>query len=191
MLERALWDSAAELQEFLERLGLPFCFIGGIAYQRWGEPRVTRDLDVTVVTGFGSEEPFIDTVLKRYQARITDAAAFALRSRVLLVADIAGYGIDLSLGGLPFEQRIVDRSTAWGTPGSGQIRTCSAEDLIVLKAFAGRPQDWLDVQKVVIRQGSRLKDSLIVEELVPLAELKGEPEIVDRVQRLLATDSQN
>ena len=76
------------------------------------------------------------------------------------------------------------RSSLWGTPGSGSIRTCSAEDLIVLKAFASRPQDWLDVEKVIIRQGTRLDRSLIVEELKPLVELKEEPEILEQVERL-------
>ncbi len=69
-------------------------------------------------------------------------------------------------------------------PGHGDIRTCSAEDLVVLKSFASRPQDWIDVEKVVIRQGSRLNRSLIVEELSPLAELKEEPETMERLAGL-------
>jgi len=184
MIERSLWDSAVELQGFLDSCQFEFCFIGGIAIQRWGEPRVTDDMDVTVITGFGNEIPFIQSVLKRYQSRITDAAAFAIHSRVLLIQDIAGYGIDMSLGALPFEERIVQRSSLWGTPGRGSIRTCSAEDLIVLKAFASRPQDWIDIEKVIIRQGQRLDRILILEELIPLSELKEEPEILEHVERL-------
>jgi len=184
MIDRALWDSAVELQGFLEACQFQFCFIGGIAIQRWGEPRVTDDMDVTIIAGFGDESPLIRSILKRYQPRIPDASGFALHSRVLLLQDIAGHGIDISLGALPFEERVVMRSSLWGTPGSGSIRTCSAEDLIVLKAFASRPQDWLDVEKVIIRQGTRLDRSLIVEELKPLVELKEEPEILEQVERL-------
>ena len=37
--------------------------------------------------------------------------------------------------------------------GAGfRLLTCSAEDLIVLKAFASRPQDWIDIDAVVLRQ---------------------------------------
>jgi hypothetical protein len=185
MIDRALWDSAIELQGFLEACRYQFCFIGGIAYQRWGEPRVTDDMDVTVITGFGNETPVIQKVLKRYQARVSDASGFALQTRVLLIQDIAGFGIDMSLGALPFEERIVARSSLWGVQGIGHIRTCSAEDLVVLKAFAGRPQDWIDVEKVIIRQGQRLQRPLIIEELTPLAELKEEPEILEHLQSLL------
>ncbi len=81
--------------------------------------------------------------------------------------------------------RVVQRSSLWGTPGSGTIKTCSAEDLVVLKAFASRPQDWIDVEKVIIRQGERLNRPLIIEELTPLAELKEDPQILENVQSLL------
>jgi hypothetical protein len=185
MIDRALWDSAIELQGFLETCRYQFCFIGGIAYQRWGEPRVTDDMDVTVITGFGNETPVIQAVLKRYQARVSDAAGFALQTRVLLIQDIAGFGIDMSLGALPFEERVVTRSSLWGVHGLGHIRTCSAEDLVVLKAFASRPQDWIDVEKVIIRQGQRLNRQLIIEELTPLAELKEDPQILEHLQSLL------
>lgn len=73
----------------------------------------------------------------------------------------------------------------WGVQGLGHIRTCSAEDLVVLKAFASRPQDWIDVEKVIIRQGQRLNRPLIIEELTPLAELKEDPEILEHLQSLL------
>jgi hypothetical protein len=69
-------------------------------------------------------------------------------------------------------------------PRHGEIRTCSAEDLVVLKSFASRPQDWIDVEKVIIRQGPRLDRALIIEELKPLAELKEEPEILSRLDQL-------
>lgn len=167
-------------------MNLKFCFIGGIAIQRWGEPRVTDDLDVTVLTGFGNESPVIQTMLQRYQSRIEDAKGFALQARVLLLQDISGCDIDMSLGALPFEDRIVERSSLWGTPGYGSIRTCSAEDLIVLKAFASRPQDWIDVEKVLIRQGKSLDRALIIDEITPLTELKEEPAILTHLEQLMS-----
>ena len=38
-----LFRLAAEVQDFCQRQQWPFCFIGGIAVQRWREPRVTLD----------------------------------------------------------------------------------------------------------------------------------------------------
>jgi len=62
--------AAAELQFFCESRDWRFCFIGGLALQRWGEPRETVDIDLTLLTGFGGEEPFVEALLDRYKARI-------------------------------------------------------------------------------------------------------------------------
>ena len=90
-----------------------FCFIGGLAVQRWGEPRVTRDVDLTLLTGFGGEDAFLDALLASYAARVDDARRFARQYRVLLLKTADGIGIDISLGALPFEERIVSRGPAW------------------------------------------------------------------------------
>ena len=55
--------AAAELQAFCESQGWRFCVIGGSALQRWGEPRETADVDLTLLTGFGGEEPFVGKLL--------------------------------------------------------------------------------------------------------------------------------
>lgn len=184
MIDSSLWGSSIELQRYLDGEEYEFCFIGGIAYQRWGEPRVTEDLDLTLMTEFGRETPVIKAILDRFQARVPNPVQFALQSRVLLLKDAMGSNIDLALGGMPFEGRVIDRATKWGTPNTGKIRTCSAEDLVVLKAFASRPQDWIDVEKVIIRQGNKLDRDLILKELDPLVQLKEEPEILEDLQKL-------
>lgn len=56
----------------------------------------------------------------------------------------------------------------------------SAAEMVILKAFAGRPQDWIDVEGIVIRKGARLDWDLTVSELAPLCELKESPKTVDR-----------
>lgn len=65
-----LFERAQALQAFLEGRQFKFCFIGGIALQHWGEPRATRDLDVSVFTGFGGEGPIVDALLGHFTARI-------------------------------------------------------------------------------------------------------------------------
>lgn len=77
--------AAAELQAVCQSHGWQFCFIGGLAVQRWGEPRETVDVDITLLTGFGGEEPFIRTLLQHFEGRIPDVAAFAQARRVLLL----------------------------------------------------------------------------------------------------------
>jgi Nucleotidyltransferase of unknown function (DUF6036) len=179
-----IFQTAAQLQAFCDRQQWQCCYIGGIAVQRWGEPRVTRDVDLTLLTGFGGEAPYVDKLLAEYPARIRDARTFAIRNRVLLLKTPAGTGIDISLAALPFEERVVDRASTFELGPGLQIRTCSAEDLIVLKLFASRPLDVRDAESVAIRNRSTLDWRYIEEQLEPLAEAKADSEMLTRLARL-------
>jgi hypothetical protein len=179
-----LFEAARELQEFCDREGWRSCFIGGLAVQRWGEPRVTRDVDLTVMAGFGNEERIIDPLLDKYAARIQDAKEYALRRRVLLLTAPGGAGIDVLLGALPYEEKLVNRATPVAFGSGLNLRTCSAEDLIVLKLFASRPLDIRDAEGVAVRNADRLDWSYVEEQLRPLAELKEDPEILKTLARL-------
>ncbi len=95
----------------------------------------------------------------------------------------SGVGLDVSLGGLPYEELVVERSSVFVYPPQIALRTCSAEDLLVLKAFAGRSQDWADVERLIVRQTGKLDWRYISEQLAPLAELKGEPQILEQLDR--------
>lgn len=180
-----IFQAALEVETFLRSRGWRFCFIGGLAVQRWGEPRFTADVDLTLMTGFGNENPFIEGILRRFSARIEKAAEFADQSRVLLIAASNQIPIDISLGALPFENATVERASSWKIDAVTEITTCSAEDLIVHKCFANRDQDWLDVEGILAKQQGNLDGNLILEELVPLADLKDAPEIVLRLNELL------
>ena len=65
-----LIETAAELQEFFESHKWDFCFIGGLAVIHWGEPRLTRDIDVTLLAGFSKEADFVDPLLSRFSAKL-------------------------------------------------------------------------------------------------------------------------
>ncbi|MGH8909898.1 MAG: hypothetical protein ACRD0K_26235 [Egibacteraceae bacterium] len=66
--------------------------------QRWGELRLTRDVDLTVLSGFGDESRFVDVLLQRFEGRIDNAYEFALRSRVVLARASNGVPLDIALG---------------------------------------------------------------------------------------------
>ena len=136
----ALIQAAAELQAVCIQHDWRFCFIGGLAVQRWGEPRETVDVDLTLLTGFADED-------------------------------------------LPFEELAVSRASVFIYPPDLPLRTCSAEDLIVLKAFADRPKDWLDIDGIIIRQSRHLDWAYVRAQLAPLAELKDAPELVDKLDQ--------
>jgi hypothetical protein len=185
----SIFRAALEVQEACTALGFRFCFIGGLAVQRWGEPRLTVDVDLTLLTGFGVEAPFVDALLARFRGRREDSREFALRYRVLLLESQGGIPIDASLGAMPFEERAVARASGFEVEGGAVLSTCSAEDLVVHKAFADRPKDWLDIEGIAARQAGRLDEALIYRELRPLLELKGAPDTEQRLRTVLGAAS--
>lgn len=180
----SLFIAARDIQGFILKKGWKYCVIGGLALQRWGKPRQTLDVDLTVLTGFGNEEKFARALLEKFEARVKNPLNFAVERRVLLLKTSGGTPIDISFGGLPYEERVVKRATPFAFAPGMKIITCSAEDLIVLKAFAERPQDWIDVENVIIRQGDKLDWKQILREIRPLAELKESREIISKLEKM-------
>jgi hypothetical protein len=127
----ALFAAGAGVQAFCTARGWQCCVIGGLAVQRWGDPRQTRDVVLTLLTGLGGEERFIDPILSHYVGRFPEARQMAIERRVLLVETADGVPIDIALGGLPFEARVIARSTSFDVGPGVVLVTCSAEDLVV------------------------------------------------------------
>ena len=180
----ALFAAAADIEAFCVARTWRCCVIGGLAVQRWGEPRQTRDVDLTLLTGIGGEASFVDAILRHYVARFPDARQFALERRVVLVETADRIPLDISLGGLPYEERVIERASPFDFEPGVSVTTCSAEDLLVLKAFAGRAQDWLDVEGLIARQGTRLNRALVLDELRPLLDLKEDDDAAPRLAAL-------
>lgn len=121
-------DAALRLQDFCRGQGWRFCFIGGLAVQKWSEPRVTDDVDLTLFTGFGTEEPFIEALLALdwLEPRIPLAREFARERRVLLLETKGGVGIDIALGAFPFEEEAIRRGQEIDvsrTAGTSSLKT--------------------------------------------------------------------
>ena len=181
----ALFEAAREVCDFMKARRWQFCIIGGLAVQRWGEPRLTRDADLTVLTGFGEEERFAEPLLERFPGRRPDALQFALVTRVLLLCTSNGVQVDISFGALDFENAMMKRATPFEFAPSLVFPTCSAEDLFIMKMIAGRPQDALDVKGILERQRGRLDRRYILKHLRDLCELRETPETLAAARRLL------
>jgi len=167
--------------------GWPFCFIGGLAVIRWGEMRITQDIDLCLQCGFGNEETRISSLLSHFSSRISDGENFARRYRVLLLVASNHVAIDVTLSGIPFEVEMIQRASRFAFSDTCDLITCSADDLVVLKAFADRTRDWMDVETIVQRQGDRLDQRAILSRLQPLCEAKEQPEIIKKLKRLFQT----
>lgn len=167
----ALLQAAAEIQSYLRTAGEKFCVIGGVALQRWGEPRFTRGVDLTLRCPYGAEAAPVAKLPAAFKPRIPDAQSFAQQHRVLLLRSSSGIPIDIALGAIAFEEHCVARATEFDL-GGNRLLTCSAEDLVVLKAFAARDRDWADIESIVARRSRHLEWPLIFTEFEPLAALR-------------------
>jgi hypothetical protein len=113
--ETAAW----ELHEFFRSLGLPYAVIGGLAVQWWGEPRVTRDVDLTAATPLDQPSSvFVQQVLDRFPARIDNALEFTRRSRVILITASNGCPADSG----PIVSFMYNTSRPAARPGGFVIR---------------------------------------------------------------------
>lgn len=178
-------EAAREIFDWLEQQHIPACLIGGLAVQRWGEPRFTRDVDVTVLAPYGSEETIIAACLSRFQPRIPDVQRFALDHRILLLTASNGVPLDLALGAIDFEIEAVERASPYEFASGVVVRTCSAEDLIIHKAVAGRPQDLVDVKGIVARQLGGLDLERIRHWIRIMSELKEDPDMVAQFEAIV------
>ena len=175
-------DAADELQRFLLGSKLPFCFIGGIAVLRWGRPRTTQDVDVSLFVTSKNENQIVNSILERFRARISDAHAFALQNRVVLAVSTNQVALDIALAQFEFEKQIIDRATPFAYANNVTLTTVSADDLVVMKSFAGRDQDWLDVEGIVATQ--KLNRPWILEQLSLLSELQPENDALTRLEKI-------
>jgi predicted nucleotidyltransferase len=138
----------AALMEWFRDAGLRGAVIGGVAASLRGKPRLTNDVDALVLDV--DAETLVQSGTKfGFTTRIADAAEFAKQTRVLLLRYRPGdVDIDISLGALPFEDEVIERST-WIRAGKIRIRLVSAEDLVIMKAVAARPRDMMDIENVI------------------------------------------
>lgn len=182
---KKLLTLAKRFQSICDEAGRDFCFIGGLAVQRWGEPRVTGDVDAALHAGLGEEASAIAMLQEGFAFREENSLEKAKITRVLLLRDPgSGVELDVSLAAAEFEFGAIARSTRETFAEATDLQVCSPEDLIVYKAFAARAIDWRDVEGILIRQQGRLDFAQIEVNLRPLCELKEDPEIYAHYETL-------
>ncbi len=134
----------------LERANIPYMVIGGQAVLLYGEPRLTRDIDLTL----GADVDRLDDVLAVARScgleTLVDSA-FVRQTMVLPCRDPAsGIRVDLVFSYSPYEREAVARSRPVPL-GAAQVRFATVEDLVIHKVVAGRARDLEDVRGILLR----------------------------------------
>jgi len=136
----------------LDQRGLAYMVIGGQAVLLYGEPRLTRDIDITLAAGVERLPEILEMVRElEWQVLVTSPAEFVRETMVLPCLEPAsGIRIDLIFSFSPYERQAMERVRRVKM-GSAYVRFASPEDVIIHKVIAGRPRDLEDARTILIK----------------------------------------
>jgi hypothetical protein len=133
---------------FLEEK-VEYLIVGAYAVTYYAEPRYTKDLDILIRPSLENAEKVL-AALKRFDAPLTNISATDLtNSDLVYQIGVEPNRIDvlMSITGIDFEEAWTNRVES--TYGGAPIYLISREDLITAKKASGRPQDLLDLEKLL------------------------------------------
>lgn len=164
---------------------IPFMHIGGQAVLLHGAPRLTQDIDVTLALGPDDVATIVAVCgALDLEPLVADLASFARETFVCPLRDRAtGIRVDLIFSTTPYEHAAIARAVEVDIGGES-VPFASAEDLILLKLFAGRERDLEDARSVVARQGVRLDWRHIEHWATAFATIPGREDLPAHVQAL-------
>ena len=147
MFERLL----ERIANALDGTGIPYMVIGGQAVLLYGEPRLTKDIAITLGVDLDRLADVLRIIKSIDLKPLVDPDTFTRQTMVLPCADpTTGIRVDLIFSFTPYEQQAMTRVKAVKV-GGADIRFASLEDLIVHKMIAGRPRDIEDVRSVLVK----------------------------------------
>ena len=159
--------------------------IGGIAVIARGVRRMTADVDA-VVMGDAIDIDSLVEVLSRHaiEPRSPDAAAFARANLVLLMHHVPSQvELDVSFGWTSFEREALAARTVIPY-GTVEAPMATPEDLLIMKAIAGRPVDVKDGVQLLVLYPSI--DLVRVRRTIgELASAADAPELADGLDEIL------
>ena len=143
----------AAVARALEAASVPYMVIGGQAVLVHGEPRLTKDIDITIGADIESLE-----VVKEAAASAglkilpEDDWSFVRDTHVLpTIEPRTGIRVDLIFSFTPYERQAIARAISVRIKGE-EVMFASAEDVIIHKIFAGRARDLEDVRSILLKK---------------------------------------
>lgn len=141
----------ARVARQLDAAGLPYMVIGGQAVLLYGEPRLTKDIDVTLGATLDRLPEVLDLVKEIGLEPLVDPNTFTRETMVLPCRDPGTeVRVDLIFSFSPYERQALERARRVSM-GGAQVAFASLEDVIVHKVIAGRPRDLEDVKSMLVK----------------------------------------
>jgi hypothetical protein len=140
-----------ELAQALDRARVPYMIFGGQAVLLYGEPRLTRDIDVTLGVEPSQPGPVLAMIGELgLRILVDNVEDFLMQTFVLPAQHPSGVRIDFVFSLSQYEQQAIARARIVPLDGVN-VRFVSLEDLLVQKIVAGRPRDLDDARNVILK----------------------------------------
>ena len=138
-------------QELLNQR-IPYMVIGGQAVLVYGEPRLTKDIDITL--GIGIEElDRIENLVEKTALKplIDNIGEMVKKTMVFPVEDReSGIRVDFIFSFSPYERQAIERAIEIKI-GRTEVKFAALEDLVIHKIIAGRARDMEDIKSVLLK----------------------------------------
>jgi hypothetical protein len=136
----------------LKGASIPYMVIGGQAVLVYGEPRLTRDIDITLGMGVNGLDK-IKKIIKAIGLKILveKEKEFVEQNMVLPTLDKkSGLRVDFIFSFSPYERQAIERGKDIKL-GRTLVKFASLEDLVIHKVIAGRARDLEDVRSILLK----------------------------------------
>ncbi len=179
-----LLQSILALQQRLSEEEILSIVIGGLAVATWGEPRLTRDVDLKVLLSRQDADRLLDILSTEYVPLTSQPKKMLRGQGLIFVQDTAGTRLDIMLADTPYDILAIERGRDVEVQPGIAVRVCSPEDLIIYKIISTRLRDHEDIRGVVRRQGNALDDDYVLGWLDQFEEALADSILVDEYKRL-------
>jgi hypothetical protein len=172
----------------LESQRIAYALIGGLAVSLRAQPRVTADVDLVIAADVDRALKLAGALEKTtFRPFFQDVTDVIEKAYILpLCHRRTSVKVDMAIGMSGFERQAVARAQRLEVAGA-MISVATAEDLLIMKVLAGRPQDEQDLQGLVIAQGEFLDWDYCLRVAADLGEAIDQP-LVSRIQSLRTSD---
>ena len=134
----------------LKKASIPYMVIGGQAVLLYGEPRLTRDIDITLGMGVDGYDK-VKKNLKAIDLKSLVEKEFVVRNMVLPTIDKkSGIRVDFIFSFSPYEKQAIERARDIKL-GRSLVKFASLEDVVIHKVIAGRARDLEDVRAILLK----------------------------------------
>ncbi len=173
-----------KLASFLNKENFEYIIIGGMAAAVLGQPRVTGDIDVDIMLNKDDVSDFLNKA-KKAGFKVNKAKCIQrAKETSIFQINYRDYHIDFIIASVDLEKEAFKRKIEVKLHGQKAFFP-TPEDLILLKIIPARPQDLLDIEKIIIRHKNKLDRKYLLSWAQKLSDEAEDMRIYNQLQKLL------